>query len=426
VFAAPTDSKGRARLLPPSLPARWFAAAAAFHLLGWLIVALEPHRVMLHGGGLGPGLAALHAFTLGTLAMAAIGVSQQLLPVATVQPVRRLGASRAAWWLLVPSVAALVAGFAVGAGALAAAGGVGAAAGLAIHGLLTAGQLAAAKRQRALTAAGWGGLVALVAVLATGPALAWRLHAGVPALAPGVVPLHAIAGVAGFLGLPAIGFSGLLVPMFMVAKGPGESRQRRVLAAFAAAIVAAGALALADAPTGWSVAAGACALAAALAHGHAMLVAIRRRRNREAGWLAPLLAIAWGALPAGIGAWLACLATARPWLAAVAVILLVGGWLLGLVLAMLLRIAPFLASVHVKIACGALPGLTALTPRGPARLLALAHPAAIASLLAGVSWGDVRWVQAGGVFGVAAALGLVGFLAGVSRRARRLADRRAN
>ena len=60
---------------------------------------LAGHRV-----GLGPALAALHLVTLGVLAMTAMGASLQLLPIATVQPIKSVRAANFVWWLLVPGM----------------------------------------------------------------------------------------------------------------------------------------------------------------------------------------------------------------------------------------------------------------------------------------------------------------------------------
>ena len=75
------------RLLPASIPFRFFGAAVAYHLLAWIVLFAGAQSVPRFAGGLGWPLAALHLVTLGVLAMTAIGASLQLLPVATRQPV---------------------------------------------------------------------------------------------------------------------------------------------------------------------------------------------------------------------------------------------------------------------------------------------------------------------------------------------------
>ena len=76
----------RSRLLPMSLPFRFFGAAAAFQLAAWAVLLVFCAEVISFEGGLGPIFAALHLVTLGVLATAAIGATLQLLPVATRQP----------------------------------------------------------------------------------------------------------------------------------------------------------------------------------------------------------------------------------------------------------------------------------------------------------------------------------------------------
>ena len=102
------------RLLPASVPFRYFGAAAVFHCAAWLALYAGRESIPSQGGGFGPGLAALHLFTLGVLVMTAIGASLQLLPIATRQPVVSVRAAKAVWWLLTPGVALLLALYARG------------------------------------------------------------------------------------------------------------------------------------------------------------------------------------------------------------------------------------------------------------------------------------------------------------------------
>ena len=78
----------RSRLLPMSLPFRFFGAAVAFQVAAWGVLFAFSGEFLAFETGLGPIFAALHLLTLGVLAMAAIGATLQLLPVATRQPVR--------------------------------------------------------------------------------------------------------------------------------------------------------------------------------------------------------------------------------------------------------------------------------------------------------------------------------------------------
>ena len=85
--AATFLSGAGSRLLPPSIPFRFFGAAVGFHLVAWLAALAGANDLPAFAGGLGWPLAALHAVTLGVLAMTAIGASLQLFPVATRRPI---------------------------------------------------------------------------------------------------------------------------------------------------------------------------------------------------------------------------------------------------------------------------------------------------------------------------------------------------
>ena len=95
------------RLLPASVPFRWFGAAVVFHALAWLALAAGAPSWPSWRGGLGWPLAALHLVTLGSLVASAIGASLQLLPVATRQAVRWPALAALMWWAYVPGVALL-------------------------------------------------------------------------------------------------------------------------------------------------------------------------------------------------------------------------------------------------------------------------------------------------------------------------------
>jgi hypothetical protein len=69
----------KSRLLPPSLPFRFFAAAAIFHVLLWLVLLLAAGDATGFTGGFGPGLAAVHLLTLGVLTTTALGAALQIL-----------------------------------------------------------------------------------------------------------------------------------------------------------------------------------------------------------------------------------------------------------------------------------------------------------------------------------------------------------
>jgi len=101
------------RLLPPSIPFRFFGAAVVYHLLAWGALLAGAEYVPRFAGGLGWPLAALHLVTLGVLVMTAIGASLQLLPVATRRSVGTTRWPAAVWWLYTPGVAVLALGMGI-------------------------------------------------------------------------------------------------------------------------------------------------------------------------------------------------------------------------------------------------------------------------------------------------------------------------
>jgi hypothetical protein len=115
----------QARLLDPTIPYRYFAAALAFHVLLWALIAIFPASVAVFAGGSGPALAALHSLTLGVLTATAMGAAFQMLPVATGTPLRSTRAARVASWFFVPGTGVLIWGMALGEYLPMALGGIG-------------------------------------------------------------------------------------------------------------------------------------------------------------------------------------------------------------------------------------------------------------------------------------------------------------
>jgi hypothetical protein len=55
----------KSRLLPPSIPFRFFSAAAVFHVFMWLGLLIAAEEAVSFRGGLGPALSAVHLLALG-------------------------------------------------------------------------------------------------------------------------------------------------------------------------------------------------------------------------------------------------------------------------------------------------------------------------------------------------------------------------
>jgi len=387
----------RSRLLPMSLPFRYFGAAAAFQLGAWGLLFFYSNDLIQFEIGLGPVFAALHLLTLGVLAMSAIGATLQLLPVATRQPVRALWAVRLQWWLFVPGTALFA-----GAGAayrpdLLGAGAMLVILGLSIYAVLLAKNLLGARGMRVVVAHGWAALACLVALAATGLALVGRYEHGWAIDHQALRSAHLVLATFGFMGLLAIGLSGFLLPMLAVAPPPPPRVAYAVLGlAIAGIFMATLGSTLPGAVTG---------LGAALLHIGSMERSLRARLRPRLEPSFLLVRVSWACL-------IACLALAAlgfPGGTLLFGIALVPGWLLTFLLGVLARIVPFLASVHASASDRGTPIIAALTP---ARLLAahrVLHLAALALLFAAALTGQAALAAAGAACGLAGAAAFSAF-----------------
>jgi hypothetical protein len=401
----------RSRLLPMSLPFRYFGAAAAFQLAAWGMLLFSSDALIQFEVGLGPVFGALHLLTLGVLAMSAIGATLQLLPVATRQPVRALWAVRLLWWLFVPGTVLFA-----GAGAayrpdLLGAGAMLVILGLSIYAVLLAKNLLGARGMRVVVAHGWAALACLVALAASGLALVGRYEHGWAIDHEALRSAHLVLAAFGFMGLLAIGLSGFLLPMLAVAPPPPQRVAYAVLG-LAIAGIAMGTLGLA-------LPGALAGLAAALLHVGSMERSLRARLRPRLEPSFLLVRVSWACL-------IGCLALAvlmalelaparAPLLFA---LLLVPGWLLTFLLGVLQRIVPFLASVHASTSDRGTPIITALTP---ARLLAahrLLHLAALALLFAAALTGQAALAAVGAACGLAGAALFSAFFVFVLRKVR--------
>jgi hypothetical protein len=407
------------RLLPPSIPFRFFGAAVLFHAVAWPLLFAGANEAPSFAGGLGLPLAALHAITLGVLAMTAIGASLQLLPVATRAPVGSARTCAAIFALYATGVAGLLAGIAASLPALlfAAAGVV--AATLAAYAALLARNLLAARGMPIVVAHGWSALVSLIATLASGFALA-SAYAGVPLLErTSAIGLHVVFAAYGFMGMLVLGFSYILLPMFALAEAPAR-RPSAIATAFAIAAL------IAAAPGIWSGASPFARPTAAIAGLFALALHVRLMRSvlasglrRALGRSFMLVYLGWGMLGASLVAALA-LALDAPWLRLPFLLgaLAIGG-LLSFLLGVLARIVPFLASMHAaqgrQKGAPLPPTPSALTAERPLAIHFACHVAALALLVVAVIFDAAALAAAGAAVGTVGAIAYAWFFAAAWR-----------
>jgi hypothetical protein len=392
----------RSRLLPMQLPFRYFGAAVAFNVAAWALLLAHARELDAFAGGLGPVFAALHLATLGVLAMAAIGATLQLLPVATRQPVRALWAVKLAWWLLVAGAALFAFAAAtyrvqwMGPGAMAVSAALG------IYGVLLYANLRGARGMRVVVMHGWAALACLAALAATGLALAARYGYGLALDHLAFRDAHLVLAAYGFMGLLAFGLSNFLLPMLAVAPPPPPRTAYVVLGTAVAGIAAALA--------GWLLAAALLGLAAAGLHVVSMERALAARLRAPLGTAFVLVRAAWACLLASLVlAALMALDLAPARAPVLFGLLLVPGWLLTFLLGVLQRIVPFLASVHAL--SGGRPLASSLTPQRLLAAHAVLHLGALALLIAG-------FAVPGAAAGLGAALAYAAFFVYVLVKAR--------
>ncbi|HEX9184365.1 MAG TPA: hypothetical protein VF876_14015 [Burkholderiales bacterium] len=403
------------RLLPMSVPFRYFGAAVAFHVLAWAALLAGARDVPGFAGGLGMPFAALHLATLGVIAMAAIGATLQLLPVATRQPVRAIGAAKLLWWLLAPGVLLFAGGAAAYAPRVMAPGAALAIAALAVYAVLLGRNLWSARGMPVVVAHGWAALASLVGLALTGLALVARYEHGLALDHTAFRGAHLVLAAYGFMGLLVLGLSQFLLPMLAIARPP------TVRSAYAALAAAFGALALALAgffagSEALVVAAAVAGLGAAGVHVVSLERSLRARLRPALGPAFALVRLSWVLLLASLVlAGAMALGWAPPRAGVLFVLLLVPGWLLTFLLAVLQRIVPFLASVHAGTGS---PLASALSPEGPLVAHRLLHVAALASLLLAVLLDAPWFAHAAAAAGLAGALAFAAFFIGVLARLR--------
>ena len=396
----------RSRLLPASIPLRFFGAATVFHLFAWLALGAGA-QVWPHApAALGWPLAALHLVTLGVLGMTAMGAGAQLLPVATRQPAPGHRLLAALWWLYTAGVAALALGMGLVRPPLLAVGAVAVALALTAWAAMMARHLRGARGMPGVVAHGWVALTSLVVVLASALVLAGALLGLAAPLHETTLALHMVFAPFGFMGMLLLGLSYILVPMFALADVPGERAQLTSFTLAFAALVLAGVAAFGIAPALLRIAALLAGTAALVLHLVLMVLALRSGMRRELGRSLTLVKIGWAGLLASLLLGFALLLELPvPRLATWFGLCLIGVGLLSFLLGMLQRILPFLAAMHAGGAGRRAPTPSALTSEGLLRIHFACHVAALAGLAIAVLADN--WMVAA----IATTVGAVGALA---------------
>jgi hypothetical protein len=414
----------RSRLLPASVPFRFFAAAAVLHVALWLALLVAAGDFAQFRGGIGPSLAAVHLLTLGVLTMTAIGAAVQLLPVATARPLAAVWPVKLVFWLLAPGAIALIAGMYAAEIEVMIAGAVASTAGLVLFAGLLAANLLSARSMPMVRAYGWVAFGSLILLVALGLALSLDSRIAFLPDHADVALAHMIFGGFGFMGMLAFGFSHVLIPMFALSNTP-DGRIARVGFAAAASTVVLGVVGALLGDT--MVLSVACVLGvvAASLHLRLMHATLATGMRKRLGLSLLLVRIAWGFL---LLTPLLGVAVLQGWAGAGGPTLFglvsLGGWLMTFLFGILQRILPFLASMHASRVGGGPPLLSELGSGAPLTVHAACHLAAIAGLAVAVLLDSSTVAALSALVGLAGALAFATFVASilktlVSGRARR-------
>jgi hypothetical protein len=411
----------KSRLLPLSIPFRFFAAAAGFHVLMWVAMLVGASELTSFRGGLGPVLAAVHLLTLGVLTATAMGAAVQLLPVATKRSLPAIWPVKLLFWLLLAGLLPLIGGMVVSSTKLLIAGSLVTFAALALFATVLAENLRRAGSLQIVAAYGWAALVSLVVLAAIGVTLAVNYERGLLPDHGAAALVHLILGGFGFMGLLAVGFSHVLIPMFTLSAAPDK---RWALLGFALAVVAI-ALAAAGPLVGSrpTLTAGTLiGLAAVGVHLALMRRSLANGMRKRLGLSFLLVRIAWVMLPVTLVVGLAAAyGAAGPNGATLFGFLLFFGWLLTFLLGILQRIVPFLASMHAtRPQGGAPPALSELAAAWPIKLHAACHLVALVVVGASIAMDAPLLARVGAAVGLLGATAFAWFTADVLRRVLRV------
>ncbi|MCW2284828.1 hypothetical protein M2323_002818 [Rhodoblastus acidophilus] len=407
-------ASAKSRLLPASVPFRFFAAASVLHVALWVALIFAAGEFTQFRGGVGKSLAAVHLLTVGVLVMTAAGASVQLLPVATSRPLAAVAPIKIVFWLLAPGALALVGGMGFGHVGAMIVGATACVLGLLLFAVLFADNLRRSASMPLVQAYGWAAFVSLILLLALGLALAFDNCIGFLSDHAGLALLHMILGAFGFMGLLALGFSHVLVPMFALASAP-KGRLAWVGFFLATATVA---LASTGAFFGNALVLSASCLlglAAIAVHVQLMRATLKKGMRKRLGLSFVLVKISWAMLALTPLVGLAAL-YGLPGGATLFGLVALGGWLMTFLFAILQRIAPFLASMHVTRASGGPVLLSDLGASAPLTVHAWCHLAALAGLSVAIVLDNAILAALASAVGLASSLAFATFIAGIVKR----------
>lgn len=409
-------SGASSRLLPPSIPFRFFMAALFFYLLFWAALFLNGEDVTSYMMGSGPLLSMIHMATLGVLTMTVMGASLQLLSVATRKAFKGFWLCRLLSWIYIPGFLLLSYAMYWSAQGAMLVGATITGAGLLLFFYLIVGNIRGVQGMMAIMAHCWGAMLSLLGLIILGIMLIVDMEQVFMDDHLTIVLDHVILAVFGFMSLLAMGFSYILVPMFALAPAPSEDIGRLSLLCNGVAIL----VILTGVNMSFDVVSligTGIVMAGVGVYIRGMMKVYGARMRKRLGtpfllmrvsWLMLALAVLWAA--AGFaGFW------PDSGGQALFAVLAIVGWLLTFLTGILQRIIPFLSSMHTS-GSGGIPMLASSMADG--RLLVVntgGHLAGLGLLIVGIILDSGWLIQVGAGVGFMGASCLFCYLAIVVR-----------
>lgn len=407
-------SGAKTRLLPVSIPFRFFTAAVFFYGLFWAALLWQAGDITSYRLGSGPVLALIHLATLGVLTMTVIGASLQLLSVATRKPFKGVWMCRLLSWMYIPGFLLLVYAMSAGWYMGMLSGAILAGLGLLLFFYLIMDNIRGVRGMVAIMAHCQAAMLSLLGLVALGILLIVNLEYGLFADHEALASSHFIVAVFGFMSLLAMGFSYILVPMFALAPSPAEKLGRWSVGCNVAAVIVAlvGINTRHDAVIMAGLAVG---MVGAGLYLYSMIKIYRARMRKRLGTPFLLIRIAWIML--GVTLIWGAVGSAGYWAEywpdsgyALFAVLAIVGWLLTFLAGILQRIIPFLSSMH-STGSGGVPML--VSQMADARLLDIAaagHLGGLFFVALGIMLDRDIVIRLGAGAGFAGAVALFGYL----------------
>jgi hypothetical protein len=406
-------ANARGRLLPFSLPFRFFLVACFYQALMWVLLLLNPDELISYNGGAGSILSAIHLLTLGVLLMTAVGASIQLLSVSTLRPMKSLMACRVLSWLLIPGVGILVYGMMSLSSLPLVMGGILIAIALLIYVYLVFDNLVFASSMGIITAYIWVAIISLCLVVTLGIALVMDYYHVFLADHSFVAVTHMLLASYGFMGMLSLGFSYILIPMFGLA---AFNNKKLALTGFILNVIAL-LLLVVDLFSSknmllwFAILSG---FSGSVCYLYSMSQILQQRMRKRLGFSFMMIYLSWCALPLSIvTGTMMKLGIVKP---AVFGVILLLAWLLIFLVGILQRIAPFLTTMHLAQGrAGKAPTQAELTSEISLKICNYGYIASLALLITGICFEQPPFIQIGSLVGLCASLSLLYFLINIVR-----------